>query len=275
MHQNNQREMLSVKRLLSSIFLVCALVMSSVVVNAATEEPQKKLTKKQLEKRQQEINEGIIEAGKKGPQAVDDFLKSQGFEEADMIVPVEPMSSNGNATVDTLKGYKDKFSGTYLVSGWWHWKDLAYVDSDAGAMDGVALALSNQSDFSKASGFVFASNPANIAVYDQNGKYYSDAGGPAKISGSGVAYTFQDEWLPGGIFVGYSGQVWFQLTTPPTKTNLYITMDYEHTYSASTLSSFGINYPTGSPPTITMSWTSVPKNWVRSNLVQLNGWPQN
>lgn len=149
------------------------------------------------------------------------------------------------------------------------------VDSNAGAFDGVSLAMC-QTNWNPVTGYILASNPANIAVYDQLGTHYPNAGGPSRIDKSGIVYAFEDRWIPrpvqDNLYVGYQGQVWFWLTKVPSQLPIYIKMDFLHTWTNASLSSLGFNWPVNSAPTISMTFSSTPSQFTKANQITLNRW---
>jgi hypothetical protein len=130
-----------------------------------------------------------------------------------------------------------------------------------------------QTNWNAVTDYVLSSNPAGIAVYDQKGTSYGTAGSASTISQSGIAFTFRDSWGSGTVYCGYQGQVWFWMDKKPSQSSLYVKMDYEHTWSAATLQSFGISWPVGSAPTLDMNFVSAPYNFKIANQITLYSWP--
>jgi hypothetical protein len=230
-----------------------------------------KISETQVKDRQDFIDNNIRKLGGKGQDALDDFFSKNGIVKADTITPVTPMSAPGSVNL-SVNAWYDRYSNKYVVQGSWQWIDLSVVDLSSGALDGVSLSMC-QTNWDAATGYVFSSNPARIAVYDNFGTEYINAGGASTISKSGIAYTFQDSWVNAYSYCGYHGVAWFYLDKVPTQLPLYIKMDFQHTWSSASLSSFGISWPTNSAPTLSMQFSTVPKNFQRSQQITLSNWP--
>lgn len=222
------------------------------------------------------LNEGMAKLGAKGAEAVDAWLedhgvfKLKGGKEGQTVIisnsEVGILSDPGNITIRDIDAYFDSVAKKYIVRGFWDWRKIEYVDSKAGSIEGVGLAMS-KTDGTSTTGQIFSSNPAGIAVYDQDGYHYTDVGNAAKISKSGVAYTFQDRWMWLNKYVGYSGQVWFYLDQRPLEDSVYITMTFEHTWEETyTSTEYGLSWG-GSYPEIYIKWNNniAPKNWTAVN----------
>lgn len=222
------------------------------------------------ESRRAFIEENIINISSQGPDKVNEWLIANGFQEVEYIKTIEPLSSPGSVVLRNIQGYYDSVAKKYIVKGWWSWQGIHLVDSTAGALDGVSLAMC-QTNWNPVTGYVFTSNPAGIAVYDQDYTHYPHAGGASKIDKSGIVYTFQDAWQ-GSKYVGYHGQVWFWLNSTPSQLPIYIKMDFEHTWTNANLSSFGFNWPVGSAPTINMVFNITPANFKIANQITLSSW---
>lgn len=223
------------------------------------------------------IEENMILIGSQGPEKVDEWLKANGVYKSKKVVALQPetesilpLSSPGSVSLNNITGYFDTIAKKYIIKGWWNW--LTSADSTAGALDGVSIAMC-QTNWNPVTGYQFASYPTGIAVYDQYGTHYPYAGNASKIDKSGILYTFQDSWYQ-GRYCGHKGQVWAWLTLPPSQSPIYLKMDYQHTWSSASLSSYGFTWPAGSAPTINMQFNVVPSNFKVANQVTLSSWPQ-
>lgn len=259
--------------------VVSVLVVATLLVlNISSVLAQNNNENKLWEKRREYIEKKIIELGKEGPDQVDNWLAQNGLIKATNIIctsdgegDFQIKSSPGDVNIYNIQGYYDSSAHKYLIKGWWTWKSIADVDISAGALDGVSLAMC-KTDWNPVTGYVLASNPAGIAVYDQSGNHYPNAGSASKIDKSGIIYTFEDKWVD-TKYCGYKGQVWLWMNTPPTQLPIYIKMDYEHTWTDATLSSFGFDWPAGSAPTINMQFSTTPSNFKIANQITLYSWP--
>ncbi|AVX31872.1 hypothetical protein CTH_2333 [Carboxydocella thermautotrophica] len=201
---------------------------------------------------------------------MDEWLAANGVNKVQDMHGVQATSSPGQAYLTNIDGYFDGLAKKYLIKGWWKWNSTP--DATAGALDGVSLAMAKaDGSWSPVTGYTFASNPAGIAVYSQNGTYYPNAGNASKIDKSGIVYTFKDGWS-GTQYIGYQGQVWAWLDSRPKELPIYIKMDYEHTWTDANLSSFGFSWTYPNPPSINMTWNTVPANWIIANQITLYTW---
>lgn len=266
--------MMKIKRiLLTAVFLLTTI--TSISVNASPQTPDnEKFAHANWEDRRAYLEKNFTEIGN-DVEKFDTFMEQNGLEAAETMIPIQPQSAPGNVQLYNIKGYRDRFSGKYVVSGRWIWNNISNIDSNAGAVDGVSLALC-QTNWNPVTGYVFTSQPAGIAVYDQDSTHYPSAGGVSSISKSGIAYTFQDSykgalwWIK---YCGYSGQVWFWLDRAPDQLPIYIKMDFTHTWSEAELDSAGIEWAAGSAPKISMKFKIAPKNFTLANQVTLSSWP--
>lgn len=250
------------------LLLCLALIVNCGLVNAGNYE---NATDVAWEGRRAFVEENMIIIGSQGPEKVEEWLKANGVYKVQSIKSIEPMSTPGSVRLYNIDGYFDSIAKKYLVKGWWTWEGILLVDLTAGAVDGVSLAMC-KTDWNPVTGYILASNPAGIAVYDQDGTHYPYAGGASKIDKSGIVYTFQDGWYNQMKYCGYRGQVWFWMNQQPSQLPIYIKMDYMHTWSAAKLSSFGFNWPSNSAPEINLKFDVVPKNFKRANQITLNNW---
>lgn len=265
---------MKLKRVLSGVCIVSIMVVSILIPTYAND--QKEASDQEWAERRAYLEKNMRELGAKGPDAVEAFFEENGIVKAeDSSTEITPQSAPGSVTLSNIGGYYDQYSGKYLVSGYWDWGNILYVDNNAGALDGVSLSMC-QTNWNAVTGYVFSSNPAGIAVYDENGNYYDFSGNANTISKSGIAYTFQDAFSNGGFggYIGYSGSVWFWLDSKPSQSQIYIKMDFQHTWSKASLSSFGISWPVSSAPTLSMSFSSTPSNFKIANQTTLSSWPR-
>lgn len=263
-----------IKKVLCLAVILCISITSVTYVSAKPS--NEKMTDKEWQVRRNYIDENIKKLAGRGPEEVEKFFEENNIVECDFVKDASDISTKslpGAVSFYGIGGYYDRVAGKYFVTGYWEWAAIGYVDNNAGAVDGVSLALC-QTNWNSATGYIFSSNPANIAVYDQNGTYYPYAGGISAISKSGIAYSFQDAWK--GVwadqYCGYRGTVWFYLDQPPTQLPLYIKMDLTHTWSSATLTSLGISWPTGSAPTLNMQFSNTPSKQPYANQTTLYGW---
>lgn len=229
-----------------------------LLLNVSTVSAKNSNSDKDWEKRRAFIEENIIVLGSQGPDKVDEWLQANGIHKVESINSIQPASAPGSVKITYIDGYYDGVAKKYLVKGWWTWNDISLVDSNAGALDGVSLAMT-QTNWDPVTGYILESSPAGIAVYDQNGTYYPYAGNTSKIDKSGIVYTFQDSWS-GTNYIGYNGQAWFWMLRTPDQLPIYIKMDLEHTWTSASLKDFGFSWPVGSPPTISMTFDTTPEN---------------
>ncbi|OPX44880.1 hypothetical protein CLHUN_14340 [Ruminiclostridium hungatei] len=265
-----------IKKLLSAICVISLMV--SILLYPSFASSSKEDSDAKWNERRAFLEENIKELGAKGPDAVDAFLKKNGVEKSDKIIAdpsrnISPMSAPGSVTL-SISAYRDQYSSKYLVTGYWTWNDIGLVDTSAGALDGVALSMC-QTNWNPVTGYVFSSNPAQMAIYDNYGTLYDNAGSASVISKSGVAYTFQDKWITGiNKFCGYSGSAWFWLDTCPDQLPIYIKMDFIHTWTSAQLNNFGISWPVGSAPTLNMNFSTVPSKFMKADQITLYSWPR-
>lgn len=138
------------------------------------------MAEKEWQVRKNYIDENIAKLAAIGPEKVEEFFQKNNIKEAEFMVPdVGTRSLPGAIEIRSLNGYVDNTSGKYFVTGYWEWRGASYLDMYAGAVDGVSLSLS-QTNYNPATGFIFSSSPANIAVYDQEGTHYPYAASPNK-----------------------------------------------------------------------------------------------
>ncbi|HVJ47733.1 hypothetical protein [Desulfitobacterium sp.] len=272
--------MKKLRKVMSFLLAATLLLVNSNSVLAANNQ---KANDETWEARRAYIEENMIKLGSQGFDNVDEWLQLNGVEKVKLKASskdkddvISPMSDPGNISIYSIDGYFDSLAKKYLVKGWWSWNSTSYVDSTTGALEGVALSMSN-TDFSPATGYVLASNPAGIAVYDQAGNYYSNTGATSKIDSSGVSYIYQDAWL-GTQYRGYKGQAWFWMTTPPTTSSsnpIYLKMHYIHTWTGANLETFGLKWQPGAPPELNMTFSTVPAQWPATNQITIYNWPYN
>jgi hypothetical protein len=244
-------------------------------VYADNGDPQK-MSDKDWEKRRALIEENITTLGSQGPDKVDEWLNKNGIVKAkDLLAEDQEQiiinSAPGAIQCYNIQAYYDTSARKYLVKGWWQYTDMNKPDIFPGPVDVVSLAMC-KTDWDPVTGYVFSSNPAGIAVYDNLGNHFPTAGGVSKIDKSGILYSFQDSWHL-MEFVGYRGQVWFWLDVKPTQTPIYVKMDLKHTWNAGTLSSFSFDWPLKSAPTIkaTIGGSTLSADY--ANQITLSSWP--
>lgn len=175
----------------------------SLLLNTTTVYAKNVKTDEDWDKRRAFVEEHIAKLGSQGPEKVDEWLQVNGIYKINDIQnqDVRIASPSGAVTLYNINGYYDTLSRKFVVKGWWTWNDISLVDPTSGALDGVALAMC-KTDWNPVTGYVLDSNPAGIAVYDQNGTYYAYAGSASTIDKSGIVYTFQDSWS-GTNYTGY------------------------------------------------------------------------
>lgn len=256
------------KRVLTFLTLCLILLLNVNAVYAKSSNGSDK-----WEERRAFIEENISILGSQGPAKVDEWLEANGIHKVNNIQSIQPLSSPGSVSLYSIDGYFDSLAKKYIVKGWWTWNGTSLIDSTSGALDGVSLAMC-QTNWDPVTGYILDSNPSGIAVYDQNGTYYPYAGNTSKIDKSGIVYTFQDSWS-GTNYCGYKGQVWFWMTTTPSQLPIYVKMDFEHTWTSASLSSFGFSWPVGSAPTINMTFSTTPENFKIANQIYLSSWRYN
>ncbi len=261
------------KKVLSILLICMFFLLSSQVASAKT-----MLTEDEWDQRREYINQNIKELGGQGQEAIESFLEANGIvklsESDSMNISeslISPMSVAGSVDLYVNFWY-DQYAGKYVVQGGWEWQSLSYIDNKGGAVDGISLTM-YQTNFKPVTGYVYSSYPAYIQVYDQNGWLYDNAGSASSISNSGIAWTFQDAWQI-GAYCGYSGIVWFYLDEKPSQSPMYIGINFTHTWSDATLSSFGITWPTNNLPSLNMSFTSTPKSFTKTTQTTVYSWPR-
>ncbi len=257
---------------------LCSLLLMALLISSITTADAIPMSDKEWEDRKAYLEENIISLGSQDFETVENWLFLNGFQDVEIVKDdgslIQPMSTNANVSITSFDAYYDTRSSRYLIKGWWIWKGTSYLDLSAGAIDGVMLAMYN-SNFGTVTGYEYSSNPAGIAVYDQNGTHYPDVGGLEDISGSGLVWTFQDyyDW---NNYVGFKGQAWAWLDKKPTDSTVYLKLDYRHTYTTATFNSGTISWAPGTKaPSISLSFSGVPQAWTATNIWKKPSWPNN
>lgn len=256
-----------------SLLICFSFVLNTGVVSAKTKNV---LTEEELNQRRAYIDENIRLLGAQGQDAIDEFFSKNNVVKLNAATDI----SNSDLSVQSYYGnvglnatvWYDQYAGRYVVQGSWQWDNINSVDSSAGALDGVALTM-YQTNYQPVTGFVYASNPANIQIYDQWGTPYTGLGGTGAISNSGIAWAFQDKWQ-NGSYAGYHGIVWFHLTQKPAQSTIYVGISYEHTWTTAVCNSYGISWVLDTLPVINMTF-SIETQFIKPvNQITVTSWPR-
>lgn len=257
-----------------SLGLAAALLLSSASVAIAKD---KKDTSWEL--RKQQIEETMIDSYGKG--TIEDVKNALSDLGVDYIgsstdvkssnttdIDISPLSSGSMVSVTTTY-YRDRYSGNYLVQGFWRWSGT--YDSNCSPYDAFGLWMSKVSDGTPATGQKFESQ--GCTVYDNNGTPISGNmwASDFDVANAGVAWTVSDVYNSSTkYFVGDKGQGWIWMTAPPSQ-SVYLRAKLTHTYMGGTIS--GIMIGTAG---LTFTLSPTTQNWSAINpITSISSWPTN
>jgi hypothetical protein len=231
---------------------------------------EKPMTEEQWEARKRIIDENMIKLGA-DQEKLDTWLAANGIfkVQSEKQEPIETRSTGAQVNL-TVDAYNDTIGNKYCIKGAWTWSGT--LDDLCGPIDGVTLSMYYGNGY-KASG-TWVSNPAGIAVYDQYGNYYSSAGWVRSINAADIVYSFQDA-IQGSYYVGYQGQAWGWMSSPPSQSPIYVKMDFEHTYRSGSVSNVTVSWSQGNrAPEISMTFGTQPSYWKKANQITVySPWP--